>query len=168
MLWLYLLAFCRITIGLLFAASFGGKVRDRKGFAQTISRFGLLPQRWSYPLALLFLGAELLVVILIIWGGPLLAPAFGLAFLLLVIFTVALASVLIRNISTTCHCFGRSEKQVTYADVWRNIGFIGCSLLGWWLAPQIPEGPASQNWLALIWGGLGGIAATRDKQTAWK
>ncbi|GIK56294.1 MAG: hypothetical protein BroJett015_19570 [Chloroflexota bacterium] len=109
MLWLYLLAFCRIIIGLLFITSFWRKARDVAGFAQTISRFGLLPQWWSYPLALFFLGAELLVVILIIWDGPLLAPAFGLAALLLALFTTALVAARVRHMQTGCHCFGSSQ-----------------------------------------------------------
>ncbi|GIK56282.1 MAG: hypothetical protein BroJett015_19450 [Chloroflexota bacterium] len=139
MLWLYLLAFCRITIGLLFITSFWRKARDVAGFAQTISRFDLLPQRWSYRLAMLFLGAELLVVILIMGGGPLLAPALGLALLLLVVFTMALASVLRRHLQAACNCFGHGHQPVTHADVWRNVGFILVAAGGLW-ATQVAGG----------------------------
>jgi hypothetical protein len=58
MLWLYLPAFCRITIGLTFAYSFLMKVRDVNQFAKTIANFKLVPLRWERPLALLFLSSE--------------------------------------------------------------------------------------------------------------
>ncbi len=132
MLWLYLLAFCRITIGLLFITSFWRKAWDVPGFAQTISRFDLLPERWSYPLALLFLGAELAVVILVIFGGSLLSLAFNLALLLLAVFTMALVSVLRRRLQAACNCFGASHQPVTHADVWRNVGFILVAAGGLW------------------------------------
>ena len=79
----YLLTFCRLVIGLTFALSFVGKMRDVGQFAETIGRFELLPRWWTKTAALLFLGGEAAVVILLIAGGPLLALAFGLATLLL-------------------------------------------------------------------------------------
>jgi uncharacterized membrane protein YphA (DoxX/SURF4 family) len=79
----YLLTFCRLVIGLTFALSFVGKVRDVGQFAATIGRFELLPRRWHKTAAWLFLGGEAAVILLLIAGGPLLALAFGLATLLL-------------------------------------------------------------------------------------
>ena len=153
----YLLTFYRLVIGLAFALSFVGKVRDVGQFAATIGRFELLPQRWTKTAALLFLGGEAAVVILIIAGGRLLPLAFGLATLLLLLFTLALLSALRRGIETSCNCFGDGDKPLTYYDVGRNAGFIGCGLLGWWLAAQVPSAPAAQNWLVLAWEGLGPI-----------
>ena len=153
----YLLTFCRLVIGLVFVISFVGKVRDVGQFAATIGRFDLLPRRWTQTAALLFLGGEAAVVILLIAGGPLLPLAFALATLLLLLFSLALLSVLRRGIETSCNCFGASEKPLTYYDVGRNAGFIACSLLGWWLAPQLAGSPAAQNWLALAWQGVAAI-----------
>jgi peroxiredoxin len=80
-----------------------------------------------------------------------------LATLLLVLFTLALLWALRRDIETSCNCFGASNKPLTYYDVGRNAGLIGCGLLGWWLAAQVPSAPAAQNWLVLAWEGLGAI-----------
>lgn len=154
----YLLAFCRITIGLIFAYSFLMKIRDVNQFAQTIANFKLVPLRWGRPLALLFLSGEAAVVVLLVIGEQLLSLAFGLALILLAVFTAVLVSVLVRDIQTTCNCFGNSQKIVTYTDVWRNAGFIGCALLGWWFVPKVPESLAYQNWITLIWDGLGIIS----------
>jgi peroxiredoxin len=150
----YLLVFSRITLGLLFAYSSVAKARDVAQFAGSIGRFELLPHGWTKPAALLFLGGEAAVVVLLILGGRLLPLAFALAGLLLAVFTLALFSALRRGIETACNCFGASEKPLTYYDVWRNAGFMACSLLGWWLVPQAAGSPAAQNWLALAWQGL--------------
>jgi hypothetical protein len=145
----YLLTFCRLVIGLAFALSFAGKVRDVGQFTETIRKFDLLPQGWAGPAAVLFLAGEAAVVALLILGGRLLPLAFGLATLLLLLFTLALLSALRRGIETSCHCFGASDKPLTYYDVGRNAGFIGCGLLGWWLAAQVPVTTQPSNWAEL-------------------
>ncbi|VAW31414.1 hypothetical protein MNBD_CHLOROFLEXI01-448, partial [hydrothermal vent metagenome] len=78
----YLVTFCRVTVGMLFAYSFVSKVGKLPQFAQTITNFKLLPERWSQPMALLFLMGELTVVVLALIGGQWLSVAFGLAILL--------------------------------------------------------------------------------------
>jgi len=120
-----------VTIGLVFAISSFGKVRNIQKFKQAILHFQLLPSHLSYPLAVLFLSGELAVVLFVIIGGPLLLPGFILATLLLLIFCGALASILVRRIQTACNCFGSNEKNVSYTDLWRNLGFILCASLGY-------------------------------------
>lgn len=124
---IYLLAFCRVAIGLVFAISSLSKVRNLGQFQQAIASFRLLPQCLSQLTALLFLCGEFAVVLLVAFGGPLLFPGFALAILLLLLFCVALASVLIRRLQTACNCFGSSEKPVTPVDIWRNVGFLLCA-----------------------------------------
>ena len=48
----------------------------------------------------------------------------------MLIFGGALISVLMRQIQTSCNCFGSSEKPVTQADIWRNAAFALCALSG--------------------------------------
>ena len=153
----YLLAFSRITLGLLFAYSFVTKAWDVAQFAGSIGRFDLLPRRWNKIAALLFLSWEAAVALLLLAGGRFLPLGFALATLLLALFTMAILSAVARKIETPCNCFGASAKPVSYYDAGRNFGFIGCSLLGWWLAARIPSGPAAQNWLVLAWEGLGTV-----------
>lgn len=131
MIWLSLLNFCRLTTGLMFAWSFVGKLRDFRAFEQAIIRFKLLPS-WLYrPATVLFLGAELGVVFMMLLGEPLLMWGFLLAALLLTVFSIALVSVLVRKLNISCNCFGPSEKLVTSYDIIRNIGFLVCALGGW-------------------------------------
>src|SRR5690348_3348391 len=123
---IYLLAFCRVVIGLVFAISSLGKARDLAQFQEAIAGFRLLSRRMSNLAAFLFLGGECTVVALMVIGGPFLFPGFALAILLLLLFCTALASVLIRRIQTACNCFGSTRKPVTRVDIWRNLGFLLC------------------------------------------
>src|SRR5437762_9022568 len=93
----YILAFCRIAIGLVFLSAFVGNVRDMAQFRQAITNFRLLPARMSAASALIFVSCELGITISMLVGGVLLLPGFLLAVLLLLIFSGALAVVLSRK-----------------------------------------------------------------------
>jgi hypothetical protein len=142
----YLQAFCRFVIGLVFGLSFIGKVKDAYAFEQTIARFDILPTRLNRVSAFLLLSAELLVVITMIIGGSLLIWGFLLAGIILLSFCMALASVMLRKIKTSCNCFGLSEKAVSPFDIIRNLGFVLCALVGYFAAE--PNGQAAPS----MWG----------------
>jgi hypothetical protein len=136
MITFYILAFCRVATGLVFAISSLSKARNIPKFKQAILGFNLLPPRLSSLAAIFILCSEFAVVLLIVIGGPLLLYGFVLATLLLLIFCAALASALARRLQTSCNCFRSNEKLVTSADIWRNLGFVlcavgGCGMLGW-------------------------------------
>lgn len=119
-------------------------------FTQAVANFKLLPARWSRPVALLFLAGELAVVMLILAGGRFLPAAFGLALLLLAAFTVALVSILARNLQTACNCFGNSQKPVTYTDVWRNIGLVLVAATGLWVTRMASNTNTNMTFLELL------------------
>ena len=161
----YGVVFCRLVIGLVFALSFIGKVRDIPTFEQTIRRFKLLPGWLSRATALVFLGGEAAVVVAMLphprllsqfWERKVITGGFLLAALMLLAFCAALASVLIRKIYTSCNCFGASEKPVSPYDMVRNVGFIVCALGG---CGMQAGGPGSLAALGVLEWGLAGIAA---------
>lgn len=172
----YLLAFCRSAIGLTFAIAYVAKAKDVARFAETIRNFDLLPRQLAGIAAVLFLSGEAIVVLLLILGGQFLSLGFALSGLLLTLFTLALLSALVRDIQTSCNCFGTSEKPITYYDVWRNAGFIAFSVLGWWLATQAPMTAKHQTWVELallsflatifvvVWTQLGEVATLLANQ----
>ena len=125
-----LVAFCRIIVGFVFAVSFLSKVSDLAMFERTIITFNLVPKQLVRLLALLFLCGELTVVIFAIVGGTFMAPGFVVAGLLLLVFSMALASILVRKIKTSCNCFGPTQKPVSEHDLWRNAGLILLALIG--------------------------------------
>ena len=127
----YLLIFFRIVIGIVFFVSALGKLRNFSEFTQTIQRFQILPRMLISPSTWLFISCEITVVILLVLGKQFLVFGFVLAGLLLLIFSMALLSVLIRKISTPCNCFGAGKNPVSVYDIVRNIIFILCALGGW-------------------------------------
>jgi uncharacterized membrane protein YphA (DoxX/SURF4 family) len=127
----YALLFSRIVTGFVFGLSGIGKLRDMRAFEQALESFRVLPAGLARVSAYLFVIGELTVVALMLLGGRFLLPGFGLGVLLLLIFSIALLSVLVRRLDTPCNCFGPSDKPVSYFDLLRNAGLIGCALLGW-------------------------------------
>lgn len=130
----YILVFCQIVIGCMFALSAVGKIRDMKAFEKSIQGFQLVPKAVVKPAAILFVVSEIIVVVLLIVGGAVLLWGFVLASLLLALFSGALFSVLQRKLDVSCGCFGASEQPVSYYDIVRNGGFMVCALGGAWLA----------------------------------
>lgn len=146
----YVLAFCRIIIGLVFAWSFMGKVQDISSFTQTIDHFKLLPETLHRPIAVVFLGGELVVLGIMVVGGKLLIWGFLLAGLLLTLFSIGLISVLIRKIQTPCNCFGSSRKLISPFDVIRNTILLLFSFSGYTLLTMTSG--SSANLGLLDWG----------------
>jgi hypothetical protein len=152
---LYVLAFCRVTLGLTFLLAFVGKVRDLAGFRKAIINFRLLPPGLSTGVVWLALGAEVGIVVGMLLGESWLLPGFLLALILLSIFSTALTIVLVRKQRTTCNCFGMSNHPISAADLWRNGSLLvcaagGCGIQGWYGA--FIGSPGVLEWL-LVAGG---------------
>ncbi len=98
--------------------------------------------------------SEGLLVVFLALGGLWLLIGYGLACSLLLIFSLALLSVVLRKVQTTCHCFGESQQPVSVIDLWRNAGLLLCARVGAttiWL--ERSEGITASNlWLMLLVG----------------
>ncbi|WP_126629831.1 MauE/DoxX family redox-associated membrane protein [Dictyobacter alpinus] len=136
----YFLAFGRVVIGLVFTLSSMSKILNISQFRQTILDFQILPPSLSNFAAFAFLCGEISVVFLVAIGGAFLLSGLILAILLLLIFCGALAWVLRKKRETTCNCFGASTRNISFTDIWRNVGFLlcatgGCELFIWTRMP---------------------------------
>lgn len=138
----YVGLFCRLVLALLFSYSFLAKVRNPARFRASVTAFGLLPDRAAAPAVALVLAAELAAALGLLIGGPTLAPGYGLAAGLLLLFTVVLATELVRGSGIGCGCFGRDERPVAPADLVRNAGLLALAAVGWWSAGQTSEATA--------------------------
>ena len=127
----YGLAFCMIVIGIVFALSSFAKLKDLTTYIEATGHFRLLPQVLVPISAIFFLLSEIMTVILLIFWPM---AAFVLALILLTVFSIALASVLIRRISTTCNCFGASKHPISVTDLVRNAGLLLCASAGLYLS----------------------------------
>lgn len=124
------LIFCRVVVASVFALSATGKALDFRAFRESVSDFRLLPHSWSKAMAWSFLGAEIVIVLLMAIGKNTLLIGFLLATGLLVVFSVALVVALHRNARMICNCFGRTERPISPYDVARNALLVLCCLAG--------------------------------------
>ncbi len=70
------------------------------------------------------------LALMILGGNSLLMAGFLTAVLLLSVFCIALLAILIRGLQVPCNCFGSSRKPASPADIWRNVGFLACAIVG--------------------------------------
>lgn len=144
----YLLLFCRFTLLALFGLACVGKARHPTHFSRALRRLHLVPERLTSGLAAIIISSELLVVVCLARGATLLVWGFGLAALLLIIFSLGLLAVLRRDLGAPCACFGLSEKPISRFDIWRNLGSLLLALVGLALSlsfahPPVPFEAAS-------------------------
>ena len=130
MLLYYLLLFCRITIGLIFITSFISKVSNIAALQHTIAQLFTLPSQIYRLAALLILGIELMIVVLVTIGGQLLIYSFALAILLLITFTLTLIFALRGSKPISCNCFGARSLPISRIEVFRNLGLLTCAVSG--------------------------------------
>ena len=130
----YVLVFCQVVVGSVFVLSVWGKLRDIKAFEEAIRGFQLVPAALIRPATITFVVGEMVIVVMLVVGGPLLLAGFVLAGALLVLFSGALLSVLQRKLDVSCGCFGATDQRVSYYDIVRNGGFILCAAIGGWVA----------------------------------
>ncbi|QBD75486.1 hypothetical protein EPA93_05500 [Ktedonosporobacter rubrisoli] len=143
----YIFAFCRVAIGLLFLASFIGKLRAGTQFRQTINDFRLISPRLSQGAATLFLCCELAIVVCMIFGNFLLLPGFLLATLLLCVFSGAIALGLLRKRQVPCNCFGASSQVISPVDLYRNAGLLLCAAGGCGIQSLLKQALQALNWV---------------------
>ncbi len=125
---------CQIVLVLLFAAALTQKLRDHRAFEQSIAGFAIVPAAWVAPLAWLFLSGEALVVLFLllglVGGGWPRVAGLLLAALLVLLFSGALLSVLLRGLAIPCSCFGAQHAHpVSPLDLVRNAGIFACAVL---------------------------------------
>jgi putative oxidoreductase len=123
----------RVALGLVFVAAGGLKIGHADVFASEIAGFQLLPHALIAPLALLLPFLELMIGIYLILG---LFTRFAAWFAAaeMALFAAAIASAVMRGISTSCGCFGPSDHATTsWPEVGRDLGFtLMAVIIAWW------------------------------------
>jgi uncharacterized membrane protein YphA (DoxX/SURF4 family) len=118
-----LILLLRVALGLVFVAAGALKIGHADVFASEIAGFQLLPHALIAPLALLLPFLELMIGIYLILG---LFTRFAAWFAAaeMALFAAAIASAVLRGISTSCGCFGPSDHATTsWPEVGRDLGF---------------------------------------------
>ena len=121
----------RVLLALLFGLAGGLKLLDPAAFAAEINRYQLIPW-WGCALF-----AVLLPWLEICAGIGLLTRSFSpgsltWVTLLLVIFSLALLSAMLRGLSIDCGCFGRLWQSTgTFWPLVRNLVLLGMTVFLW-------------------------------------
>lgn len=121
----------RLALGLVFLSAGAAKLFDRSRFLVALTEFGLESRylsivAWGVPLAEL-LTAFALVFAWSAWYGAL------LAFLLLVLFEVAVAQNLVQGRAPDCGCFGQLHSApISWRLFNRNLALLALAVLILW------------------------------------
>jgi hypothetical protein len=143
----------------VFLLSFISKVRDFDAFADSVTNFQILQGGFVRAVAVAFIIGEFLSSLFLFLGLLFVIPGFliagfGLAISLLISFTIALVSVLMRDIRTPCNCFGtNNHDMISVHDVIRNLGLIAISIIGLAIASTtnvVLQGLSWQEWCLVI------------------
>lgn len=109
----------RLVVGGMFLVALAAKARDLPSFRSALRGFRVVPRHLERPVAHVVLGAEAVVVLLMVDRA---SAVVGLvaATVLLVTFATGMARVVARGDRVPCGCFGRSAAPIGRAHIWRN------------------------------------------------
>jgi hypothetical protein len=114
------------SLGLVFARSSLPKLRDRRSFEASISRYELVPRRLTSTFAAGVATSEagIAVILLLAPAGPARLLAVSYAAALFILFFVAVSAALGRGMRIECGCFGDSSAHVGRRSLARLLGLI--------------------------------------------
>jgi uncharacterized membrane protein YphA (DoxX/SURF4 family) len=127
---------CRFFLAFIFLGAGISKLTQTEEFAQAISNYGLVPERFSHPIAVWLPRAEVLAGLMLLLGVAIMPGALGVAVLLLG-FSVAVGINLLRGREMSCNCFGgAAPERMTWTTVGRNITLMAMAVSIFALPPS--------------------------------
>lgn len=118
----------RMLLGVMFVFAAWSKVADPHAFAISVRAYKMIPVAFSNLFALGLSWAELITGILLITGFKT-RKAAGSAFILLAMFSVAIATTVIRGMVIDCGCFGSHGSNTGPLLLLRNVALLACAFL---------------------------------------
>jgi uncharacterized membrane protein YphA (DoxX/SURF4 family) len=121
----------RLIVGGIFIVAALPKIADPAGFARDIHNYRLLPFALENVFALTLPWIELLAGLGLVLN---IAPRGSSLIIggLLVVFLVAIAQAVVRNLDIDCGCFGTNDASKTgWLALLRDAVFLVLALLGW-------------------------------------
>jgi uncharacterized membrane protein YphA (DoxX/SURF4 family) len=119
----------RIFLGALFVYSSLHKVQNPDGFAIAIRGYKMLPFALTNLFAIFIAWSELIAGIMLI-VGVMTRKAAGAVLVMLVMFTVAITTTVVRGIAVDCGCFSNEGNHATdYTLIIRNLFLITAALM---------------------------------------
>jgi putative oxidoreductase len=129
----------RLGLGLMFVVAGALKLDDPTSFALEIHNYQLLPALAPW-LAATLPAIEIILGLTLMAAPRPWARASALAStLVLVMFTVAVGSAVVRGVNITCGCFGEGSGPVTIWTILRDVGFVAAAGALFWLLTQAEQ-----------------------------
>ncbi|MFF4625302.1 MauE/DoxX family redox-associated membrane protein [Nonomuraea jabiensis] len=122
---------CRVLLAVVFFAAAVSKMRGRRNrteFRASLGAFGVKPC-WRSAVAAAVITCELATAVLLAADATALA-GLGVGAALLIIFTMAINSVLRRGTSASCRCFGASTQPLGRRHLVRNAILLSIAAVG--------------------------------------
>ncbi len=119
----------RIFLGITFIYASWDKILHPEAFAQAIANYRILPSSLVGIMAVAMPWIELACGLFLICGLFVRSSALVI-FLMFVMFTIALSSVVIRGINIDCGCFSvtKAGDNITLGLIFRDLGYLILSL----------------------------------------
>lgn len=126
----------RVLVGGVFVVAAADKLGNPEPFAQAIANYRLLPLQLVNGVAIVLPWVELMVGLMLLVGIRVRAAA-TVAVALLVIFTAALLSALVRGLDISCGCFSQTAaERLGWGRVVEDVALLmGALVVAVW-APQ--------------------------------
>jgi uncharacterized membrane protein YphA (DoxX/SURF4 family) len=125
----YLVLVARIVLGFLFVVVSIEKIRNPNAFAISIENYRIVPPLVAMLLATILPWMELLCGLSVLCGVFVRGGSLLLA-VLLVVFTAAVASALVRGLDISCGCFTQDPEaeRIGWRKVGENLGLLAVTV----------------------------------------
>ena len=112
----------RLTLGMVFLAASVEKIADPNAFAQSIDNYRIFPHAVDLAVASILPWLELLCALGLLFGIATRGSAF-LSGIMLLAFTLAVASALVRGLDISCGCFTQDPQvgKIAWQKVAENL-----------------------------------------------
>ena len=130
----------RLGLAGLFLYAGAVKSADINGFAGQIAGYQILPYALNYLVAATLPYVEFLAGLLLLLNLRV-RPALVVVGTMLLVFMVALTSVVVRGLEIDCGCFSPAEGGAVSAQValLRDVGMMGLVVVCWWLRGRLQQ-----------------------------
>ena len=128
----------RLSLALVFVYAGAVKIQDIVAFAGHVAAYQILPYAMNYLVAATLPYVELLAGVLLLLNVRV-RPALVAIGSMILLFMVALVSVLLRGLDIDCGCFDPAGGQDVGAGtaLLRDIGLMVLVVLTWWLRSRL-------------------------------
>lgn len=151
---LHVAELCRLLVVIVLVASALAKSANMAAFAASLESDFAVPAALGRPGAIAIAAAEWAAAMAMLSGGDWARFGAGLALVLLVVFTAAVAQVVVMKRRVACQCFGQSGHTLSWLDLARNTIYLVAVavFLLWGGTTPVPGGLMAQLLMGLAAG----------------